>query len=83
MIKYEGVKGNNSEGELGMDFEKWFKTGVPLAALLWLSSTAQAADLSLQQAINMALAQNTGLKVTQKGEDSAEYALEEAKDRLR
>ncbi len=79
MIKYEGVKGNNSEGELGMHLEKWLKAGVPLAACLWISPAAQAADLSLQQAINMALAQNTGLKVTQKGEDSAKYALEEAK----
>jgi len=51
---------------------------VPFMALLLASPGAQAADLSLQEAINMALAQNTGLKVTQKGEDTAKYALEEA-----
>ena len=62
-----------------MELKRWVKAGVPLVALLWASPGAQAADLSLQEAINLALAQNTGLKVTQKGEDTAKYSLEEAR----
>ncbi|WP_303841983.1 TolC family protein [Selenomonas ruminantium] len=62
-----------------MELKHWVKAGVPLVALLWASPGAQAADLSLQEAINLALAQNTGLKVTQKGEDTAKYALDEAR----
>lgn len=59
-----------------MELKRWIKAGVPFMALLLASPMAQAADLSLQEAINLALAQNTGLKVTQKGEDTAKYALE-------
>ena len=62
-----------------MELKRWVKAGVPLVALLWASPGAQAADLSLQEAINLALAQNTGLKVTQKGEAAAKYALDEAR----
>ena len=61
-----------------MKLKRWIKAGVPFMALLLASPGAQAADLSLQEAINLALAQNTGLKVTKKGEDTAKYALEEA-----
>ena len=62
-----------------MELKRWIKAGVPFMALLMASPMAQAADLSLQEAINLALAQNTSLKVTQKGEDTAKYALEQAK----
>lgn len=62
-----------------MKLKRWIKAGVPFMALLLASPGAQAADLSLQEAINLALAQNTGLKVTQKGEDTAKYALAEAR----
>lgn len=62
-----------------MIFTRWIKAGAPLAALLLSMPGAQAADLSLQEAINMALAQNTSLKITQKDEDTAKYALDEAK----
>ena len=62
-----------------MELKRWIKAGVPFMALLLASPMAQAADLSLQEAINLALAQNTSLKVTQKGEDTAKYALEQAK----
>ena len=62
-----------------MELKCWIKAGVPFMALLMASPMAQAADLSLQEAINLALAQNTSLKVTQKGEDTAKYALEQAK----
>ena len=56
------------------------RMGLLLAgALLWSLPTGFAADLSLQDAINMALSQNTGLKITQKGEDTAKAALDEAK----
>ena len=48
-------------------------------ALLWSLPTGFAADLSLQDAINMALSQNTSLKITQKGEDTAKAALDEAR----
>ena len=68
-----------NEEEFSMRLDKWMKMGVPLAALLLAMPSAQAADLSLQDAINMALAQNTSLKITQKGEDTAKYALEQAK----
>lgn len=49
--------------------------GVIFAAM----PTASAADLSLQEAIYMALRQNTGIKITQKGEDTAEAALQKTK----
>lgn len=49
------------------------------AALLWAMPSGMAADLSLQEAIRMALSQNTGLKITQKGEDSAQAALNQAR----
>ena len=62
-----------------MELKRWIKAGVPFMALLMASPMAQAADLSLQEAINLALAQNTSLKITQKGEDTAKYALEQAK----
>ncbi len=62
-----------------MELKRWIKAGVPFMALLLASPMAQAADLSLQEAINLALAQNTSLKITQKGEDTAKYALEQAK----
>ena len=52
--------------------------GALLASGLWTAS-AEAADLSLAQAIEMALSQNTSLKVTQKGEDTAAATLKEAK----
>lgn len=62
-----------------MKLKRWLKAGVPFMALWLASPLAQAADLSLQDAINTALARNTSLKVTQKGEDTAKYALEQAK----
>ena len=62
-----------------MELKRWLKAGVPFMALLLANPVAQAADLSLQEAINLALAQNTGLKITQKGEDTAKFALSRAK----
>ena len=56
--------------------------GLALGALAWglpFAGPAQAADLSLPEAIELALAQNTELRVTQKGEESAEAALRQAK----
>lgn len=41
--------------------------------------TASCADLSLQDAIDLALAQNTGLRITQKDEDVAKAALKQVK----
>lgn len=41
--------------------------------------TASCADLSLQDAVDLALAQNTGLRITQKDEDVAKAALKQAK----
>ena len=56
------------------------RMGLLLAgALLWSLPTGFAADLSLQDAINMALSQKTSLKITQKGEDTAKAALDEAR----
>ena len=62
-----------------MELKRWIRVGVPFMALMLAGPMAQAADLSLQEAINLALTQNTGLKVTQKGEDTAKYALEKAR----
>ena len=56
--------------------------GLALGALAWglpFAGLAQAADLSLPEAIELALAQNTELRVTQKGEESAEAALRQAR----
>ena len=58
----------------------WLALGALLGSLAF-GSTGYAAELSLQQAVEMALAQNTGLRVTQKAEDSAEASLREAKGR--
>ena len=56
------------------------KMSLALAGMMMvMGSTALAADLSLQEAINMALTQNTGLKVTQKGEDTAQASLKKAR----
>lgn len=53
---------------------------IPLIALMLMgSSTAFARDLSLDEAIAMALTKNTELRVTQKGEDKAEALLREQK----
>lgn len=55
--------------------------GAALLALAMLMGlpTASCADLSLQDAIDLALAQNTGLRITQKDEDAAKAALKQAK----
>ena len=57
------------------------KIGLALAGILLAAcpSWGSCADLSLQQAINMALEQNTSLRITQKSEDKAEAAVREAK----
>lgn len=57
------------------------KIGLALASafLLAYPSFGSCADLSLQQAVNMALEQNTSLRITQKAEDKAEAAVREAK----
>ncbi|MBR2215915.1 MAG: TolC family protein [Selenomonadaceae bacterium] len=47
--------------------------------IFWPAADAGAASLSLQQAIDMALQQNTALRVTQKGEDTAAATLKSAK----
>ena len=62
-----------------MKFVHLLKAGAPLAAFMLTMPTALAADISLQEAINMALSQNTSLKITQKGEDTAKYALAQAR----
>ena len=61
--------------------EKRYK-GMTLAICLALALSARsvsAQDVSLQDAIDIALAQNTGLLITQKGEDTAEATLAKAK----
>lgn len=57
------------------------RAGVALAGILLMGCplVGSCADLSLQQAINMALEQNTSLRITQKAEDKAEAAVREAK----
>lgn len=56
------------------------KTAVVLAALFCCQMDyGFCARLSLQEAIDMALSQNTELRVTQKGEESAEAAYRKAK----
>lgn len=48
-------------------------------ALLWNLPVGMCADLSLDQAIQMALQQNTDIKIKQKGEETADAALRQAK----
>ena len=57
------------------------RAGAALAGILLMGCplVGNCADLSLQQAINMALEQNTSLRITQKAEDKAEAAVREAK----
>lgn len=50
-----------------------------VAAMFLGLPSASCADLSLQDAINLALAQNTSLRITQKGEDTARAELQKAK----
>lgn len=58
--------------------KKWLAWGTLLVSLS-LAGTGEAAELSLQQAVEMALAQNTGLRITQKGEETARAALRNAR----
>lgn len=50
-----------------------------VAAMFLGLPSASCADLSLQDAINLALAQNTSLRITQKDEIASQAALDEAK----
>ena len=45
------MNGNCIEEELFMELKRWLKAGVPFMALLLANPVAQAADLSLQEAI--------------------------------
>ena len=55
-------------------------TGLIVAALLLANMPlTEARDLSLSDAIDTAIANNTSLKITQKGEDTAKFALKRAK----
>nr|MCR5558941.1 TolC family protein [Schwartzia sp. (in: firmicutes)] len=58
-----------------------FKKGAALAAamLFYGAATASAADLTIQQAVDMALEQNISLKITEKGEDTAKANLKSAR----
>ena len=56
---------------------KW--SGAMLMAMLFLSPSCFARDLSLEDAIGLALSGNTGLRITQKNEIAAEEAVNVAK----
>jgi len=58
-----------------------FKGVILLAAsvFLWHVPIGACASLSLDDAVNMALEQNTSIKITQKGEDTAKANLDAAK----
>ena len=56
---------------------KW--SGAMLMAMLFLSPSCFARDLSLEDAIGLALSGNTGLRITQKNEIAAEEAVTVAK----
>ncbi|MDD6119176.1 MAG: TolC family protein [Selenomonadaceae bacterium] len=62
-----------------MRYHKKGLAAVMVVCLLGAAPVSYAADLSLQDAINLALAQNTGLLITQKGEDTAASTLARAK----
>ena len=51
------------------------------ACLFAVQSGAQARDLSLADAVDMALAANTGLRITRQGEHTADAALKQARGR--
>ena len=48
-------------------------------AFFWNLPAGACAELSIEQAVDMALQQNTSLKITQKGENTAEAELRKAK----
>jgi outer membrane protein len=55
------------------------QTAVLLAGMFfWNLPLASCADLSVQEAVDLALAQNTAIKITQKGEDTAKAKLKSA-----
>lgn len=56
------------------------QTAVLLAGMFfWNLPLASCADLSVQEAVDLALAQNTAIKITQKGEETAKAALKSAR----
>lgn len=55
------------------------ETVLLMGAMLMGMPAASCADLSLQDAIDMALEQNTSLRITQKNEDTAQAELDQAK----
>ena len=54
-------------------------TAVLTGMFLWNLPLASCADLSVQEAVDLALEQNTSIKITQKGEDTAKAALKSAR----
>ena len=47
--------------------------------LLYGNTTADAAALSIQEAVDLALEQNTSLRIAEKGEETAKAALKSAR----
>lgn len=58
-----------------------FRKAAALAAVMLLcgAATASAADLTIQEAVDMALEQNISLKIKEKGEDTAKANLKSAR----
>ena len=59
---------------------RWASTAMLAAGLfLWSPSFGSAAALSIQVAVDLALEQNTSLRITEKGEETAKAALKSAR----
>ncbi len=56
-----------------------YRAALLAAAALFFASPANAAELSIEEAVNLALAQNTSLHITEKGEDTARAELKSAR----
>lgn len=68
------------KGWIGMKRNYMRKTALLLAgAFLWNLPAGYCASLSLDQAVQMALQQNTAVKITKLGEDTAAATLKQAK----
>ena len=67
------------KGWIGMKRNYMRKTALLLAgAFLWNLPAGYCASLSLDQAVQMALQQNTAVKITKLGEDTAAATLAKA-----
>ncbi len=79
-IWYDKLLIGMGKGAATMKNGSWKQTALLLTgAFVWNLPIGACADLSLEQAVSLALQQNTSIKITQKGEETAAATLKEAK----